>query len=123
MGAPPDEHLAVAPREGRPSRGEPVGESSTARARVLADRTISAMRPRTVQRTMWSVSAQPIVYRFTIRGVLTDTLLSAFRPLTATSNGRDTVLTGELPDQAALYGILGRFEALGLELLEMNRTG
>lgn len=63
------------------------------------------------------------MYRFTIRGVLTETLLSAFGQLTATSNGRDTVLTGELPDQAALYGILGRFEALGLELLEMNRTG
>jgi hypothetical protein len=32
-----------------------------------------------------------------------------------------TVLTGELPDQSALHGVLGRIETLGLELLEVRR--
>ena len=34
-----------------------------------------------------------------------------------------TVLTGTLPDQAALYGALAQIEALGLELLEVRRLG
>jgi hypothetical protein len=32
------------------------------------------------------------------------------------------VLTGALPDQAALHGVLAQVEALGLELLELRRT-
>jgi len=32
------------------------------------------------------------------------------------------VLTGPLRDQAALFGVLGLIEALGLELLEVRRT-
>jgi hypothetical protein len=35
--------------------------------------------------------------------------------------GGDTVLTGPLPDRAALYGVLAQIEALGLELLEVRR--
>jgi hypothetical protein len=31
------------------------------------------------------------------------------------------VLTGPLPDRAALYGVLVQIEALGLELLEVRR--
>jgi len=33
----------------------------------------------------------------------------------------DTVLTGPLPDRAALHGVLAEIEALGLELLEVRR--
>jgi superfamily II DNA or RNA helicase len=35
--------------------------------------------------------------------------------------GGDTLLSGDLPDQAALYGVLHQIEALGLELLEVRR--
>ena len=31
------------------------------------------------------------------------------------------MLTGTLPDQAALYGVLAEVEALGLELIELRR--
>jgi hypothetical protein len=31
------------------------------------------------------------------------------------------VLTGEVPDRSALYGIVGRLEALGLELIDIRR--
>ena len=33
----------------------------------------------------------------------------------------DTLLTGVLADQAALYGVLAEVEALGLELIEVRR--
>lgn len=32
------------------------------------------------------------------------------------------MLTGMLPDQAALYGVLAEAEALGLELIEVRRV-
>jgi hypothetical protein len=35
--------------------------------------------------------------------------------------GAETVLTGLLPDAAALYGVLGAIEALGLDLLEVRK--
>jgi len=41
--------------------------------------------------------------------------------LQAKASGGDTVLTGPLPDRAALYGVLAQIEALGLELLEVRR--
>lgn len=33
------------------------------------------------------------------------------------------MLTGALEDQAAVYGVLAQVEALGLDLLELRRTG
>jgi len=46
---------------------------------------------------------------------------SAFPALRAEPRGEDTVLSGTLPDRAALYGVLAEIEALGLELLEVRR--
>ena len=62
-------------------------------------------------------------YEIRIRGVLSDRLLIAFPNLDARAEHGETLLTGALPDQAALYGILEEIEALGLELLEIRRTG
>ncbi len=64
---------------------------------------------------------QPTHYEIRIRGVLGDTLLSAFPELHARMRDRETILAGTLADQAALHGVLGRIEALGLELLEVRR--
>jgi hypothetical protein len=60
-------------------------------------------------------------YEFRIRGHLGAKMLRAFPALRARIRGGDTVLTGLLPDQAALYGVIARVEALGLELLELRR--
>jgi hypothetical protein len=46
---------------------------------------------------------------------------AAFPALDARAHGDDTLLTGVLADQSALYGVLARVEALGLELLEVRR--
>ena len=59
-------------------------------------------------------------YRIRVRGRLGQTMRSAF-PLQAQASGGDTVLTGPLPDRAALYGVLAQIEALGLELIEVRR--
>ena len=60
-------------------------------------------------------------YEIRIRGLLSERLLSAFPEMEARARNRETVLTGVLPDQSALHGVLGRIEALGLELLEVRR--
>jgi hypothetical protein len=44
-------------------------------------------------------------------------MANAFPPLTARAVDGTTVMTGSLPDQAALFGVLGQVEAFGLELL------
>jgi monoterpene epsilon-lactone hydrolase len=67
-------------------------------------------------------SATSVLYEIRVRGLLGETLLSAFPGLRARALGTETVLTGPLRDQAALFGVLGRIEALGLELLEVRRT-
>jgi hypothetical protein len=35
--------------------------------------------------------------------------------------GSETVLTGSLDDQSAVFGVLAQIEALGLELLELRQ--
>ena len=62
----------------------------------------------------------PYRYRIRVRGHLGETMRSAFPALQATASGGDTVLTGQLADRAALYGVLTEVEALGLELLEVR---
>ena len=63
----------------------------------------------------------PYRYRIRVRGRLGETILVAFPALQARASGGDTVLTGPLPDRAALYGVLAEMEALGLELIEVRR--
>ena len=60
-------------------------------------------------------------YEIRLAGTLSDSLLGAFPDLDAERCGGETVLVGELPDRAALHGVLAEVEALGLELLELRR--
>ena len=57
-----------------------------------------------------------------VRGILSDRLLTAFPGLRSRTERGTTELAGELPDQAALHGVLAQIEALGLELLEVRRA-
>jgi hypothetical protein len=65
---------------------------------------------------------KPTQYEITVRGRLSETLLAAFDGLAATPAAAETVLRGEIADQAALYGVLDRIESLGLELLDVRRV-
>lgn len=60
-------------------------------------------------------------YEIRVRGILGSRLVAAFPDLDAIVDRGDTVLTGRLPDQSALHGVLAQIEALGLELVEVRR--
>jgi hypothetical protein len=68
------------------------------------------------------VAAPPSLYTIRIRGQLGATALSAFPTMVAELNGGETVLTGVLEDQSAMFGVLAQIEALGLELLELRQV-
>jgi hypothetical protein len=63
-------------------------------------------------------------YEVTVRGQLTPALASEFEQLDlkAAPKAPETVLHGDVADQAALFGLLRRIESLGLELLEVHRV-
>ena len=65
--------------------------------------------------------SQPQRYEIWVSGHLGETMRAAFPGLRAEARGAGTVLTGALPDQAALHGVLAEISALGLELLEVRR--
>jgi hypothetical protein len=67
------------------------------------------------------VARTPNLYAIRIRGRLGATALSAFPSMSAESNRDETVLTGVLQDQSALFGVLAQIEALGLELIDVRR--
>jgi hypothetical protein len=60
-------------------------------------------------------------YEIRVRGHLGPPMLRAFPALAARTRGGDTLLRGCLQDQAAVYGVIAKLEALGLELLELRR--
>jgi hypothetical protein len=65
---------------------------------------------------------KPTTYEITVRGRLSATLAAAFDGLSTSAAASETVLRGEIVDQAALYGVLERIESLGLELLDIRRV-
>jgi hypothetical protein len=60
-------------------------------------------------------------YEIRVRGHLGAKMLRAFPSLASQVRGKDTLLRGCLQDQAAIYGVVAKLEALGLELLELRR--
>ena len=63
---------------------------------------------------------EPQRYEIRVRGPIGPTIMQAFPTLTASRSGQDTLLSGSLPDQSALYGVIHELEALGLQLLEIR---
>jgi hypothetical protein len=63
----------------------------------------------------------PQQYQIRIRGRIGETIRSAFPELEVHAEDDNTLLTGTLADQAALYGVIAEAEGLGLELLEVRR--
>ena len=61
-------------------------------------------------------------YEIRVAGELSEMMLAAFPGMTADIRGRETLLAGELTDQAALYGVLERIESFNLALVEVRRS-
>ena len=66
---------------------------------------------------------QPTVYRIRIKGHLGREWTDWFSGLTVTlSDNGETLLTGPVADQAALYGVLRKVRDVGLPLLSVMRV-
>ena len=63
----------------------------------------------------------PASYEIRIKGKVGDQVLASFAD--ASIKPAETVLRGELADQAALHGLLDRIQSLGLELIEIRQVG
>jgi len=59
-------------------------------------------------------------YRIVLRGRLSERFESAFDGMTLEHEPNRTVLTGDVRDQAQLYGLLGRLQEFGIELLAVE---
>ena len=65
----------------------------------------------------------PVVYQIKIKGHLEEHWADWFGHLTITlEEDGNTLLTGSVVDQAALYGLLRKVRDLGLPLLSVNRV-
>jgi hypothetical protein len=62
-----------------------------------------------------AVNATP--YRLVVRGELDDRFAYLFAGMTMTTSAGNTILTGDVIDQAHLHGVIQRIEELGLELV------
>ena len=60
-------------------------------------------------------------YSFRVRGRISPDIIAALEPLQPAVVTSETELRGVLVDQAALHGIIARFEQLGVELVGMSR--
>ncbi|WP_123962961.1 hypothetical protein [Streptomyces sp. TLI_185] len=60
-------------------------------------------------------------YEIRVEGQMSETLSAAFPELDTSLAPRQTVLSGEVTDEAHLYGLLARFQSLGLHVVEMRR--
>jgi hypothetical protein len=59
-------------------------------------------------------------YEITFAGQAVPAVADAFDDFEVTVDKTSTTLRGELPDQAALHGVIDRVGALGLELLQVR---
>ncbi len=67
--------------------------------------------------------SQPMVYQIRIKGHLGRQWTDWFEGLTITlEEDGDTLLTGPVIDQSALYGLLKKVRDLGMPLLSVNRV-
>jgi hypothetical protein len=63
----------------------------------------------------------PNRYRIVLRGRLSERFESAFEGMALEPGPNQTVLVGEVRDQAHLYGLLDRLRDFGIELVAVER--
>jgi len=60
-------------------------------------------------------------YEIRVKGRLSDTVAGVIEDFTASVKPSETILRGEIRDQAELHGVLEQLQSLGLELVEVKR--
>ena len=63
----------------------------------------------------------PVHYRIKVKGHLDNTWSAWFEEMAISAAGGETILTGQVADQAALHGLLIRIRDLNLNLLSVER--
>ncbi len=63
----------------------------------------------------------PVNYRIRLKGYLDNKWSDWFEQMAISSEGEETILTGQVADQAALHGLLIRIRDLNLILLSVER--
>ena len=66
--------------------------------------------------------SRPTIYQIRIQGHLNREWMDWFGGLSITLEEGDTLLTGPVIDQAALYGLLKKVRDLGMALVSINRV-
>jgi hypothetical protein len=66
---------------------------------------------------------QPTHYEIRVEGCLTEKWAEWFDCLTITQENGETLLSGPLTDQSALYGLLKKVRDAGLVLVSVNKIG
>ena len=64
---------------------------------------------------------QPTEYQIRLKGTLDSSWSDWFDGFTITAQGDETLLTGVVPDQAALHGILAKINDLGLPIVSIEK--
>jgi len=71
-----------------------------------------------------NIPNQPVIYQIRLKGYLSAQWADWFGGLTVTlEESGDTLLTGPVIDQAALFGLLKKVRDLGLTLVSVNPVG
>ena len=65
----------------------------------------------------------PSRYRIVLRGRLSERFASAFEGMALEHGANQTVLIGDVRDQAQLYGLLDRLRDFGIELVSVQPAG
>ena len=68
-----------------------------------------------------SPSGSPAYYEIRVEGLLDSRWEAWFGGLRVTSDGAQTVISGRLPDQPALHGLLAKIRDLGLCLISVRQ--
>jgi hypothetical protein len=61
-------------------------------------------------------------YRITVEGRLSDWFAPAFDGMALEAGNGQTTITGEVVDQAQLYGLIVRLRDFGFELIDVERV-
>jgi hypothetical protein len=61
------------------------------------------------------------LYEIRVKGRIGESVLARFDGFEADVEPAEMILSGAIPDQAALHGVLEQIHGLGLELIEVRR--
>jgi hypothetical protein len=75
-----------------------------------------------METTETNLKTPPTWYAIRVEGCLTIQWVEWFEGLTLIQENGETLLTGPVTDQAALYGLLKKVRDLGMPLISVNRV-